>query len=249
MQEERSDRPNCQQIIPLNEPNTLEVFPETNRQESPGSNFGEVLKPTQNLQSTVPGVVQMDPDPSRIYEVTSLRTGTDLQARPILPSHAYLWFENGLSDLDFEDLEISNGTKMLNLADIASREDVGRWGERCVYEYLVEQAHQLPPGDIEIIWMNEKGNTIVPYDLEVRRRVSSQQNPVITYIEVKTTSSDQKDFFEVSVQELQFALVAKQAFHVYRVFNALNPERLRIRRLRNLASQLEKKNVKLCLVI
>ena len=249
MQEEISDRPNCQQIIPLNEPNTLEELPETNMQEAPGSDFGEVLKRTQNLQSTVPGVVQMDPDPSRVHEVTSLRTGTDLQARPILPSHAYLWFENGLSDLDFEDLEIINGTKMLNLADNASREDVGRWGERCVYEYLVEQAHQLPPGDIEIIWMNEKGNTIVPYDLEVRRRVSSQQNPVITYIEVKTTSSDQKAFFEVSVQELQFALVAKQAFHVYRVFNALNPERLRIRRLRNLASQLENKNVKLCFVI
>lgn len=249
MQEKRSDRPNCQQIIPLTEPNTLEVLPETNMQKAPGSDFVEVVKPSENVQSTLPGMVQINPDPSRVHEVVSLGTGSDLQARPILPSHAYLWFENGVSDLDFEELEFNNGTRMLNLADNASREDVGRWGERCVYEYLVEQAHQLPPGDVEIIWMNENGNTIVPYDLEVRRRVSSEQNPVITYIEVKTTSSDQKDFFEVSVQELQFALVAKQAFHVYRVFNALNPERLRIRRLRNLASQLESKNVKLCLVI
>ena len=103
--------------------------------------------------------------------------------------------------------------------------------------------------------MKENGNTAAPYDFEIRQRrlngveEDENTNTVITYVEVKTTSSDQKEFFEISVPELQFALAKQEALHLYRVFNAGKPDHLRIRRLRNLAAQLEMKNVKLWMVI
>ena len=71
---------------------------------------------------------------------------------------------------------------------------------------------------------------------------------MITFVEVKTTSSDQKEVFELSVPELSFAREKQNALHLYRVFNAGKPS-VRIRRLKNLAAQLERKTVKLCMVI
>lgn len=71
---------------------------------------------------------------------------------------------------------------------------------------------------------------------------------MITFVEVKTTSSDQKEVVELSVPELSFALENGNALHLYRVFNAGKPS-VRIRRLKNLAAQLERKTVKLCMVI
>lgn len=195
-------------------------------------------------ENSVSATVQINPQPLQI----SLPPG-DIQARSISSSNAYLWFDGGTQNLDFEDLSFPSDTKVLDripLADATSREDVGRWGEQCVYEFLLNQTKFLPPDvKVDIVWVNEKGNTTRPYDLEIR----GVEGEMITYVEVKTTTSDQKDIFEISVQELQFALKNQQAFHLYRVFNAGNPSFLRIRRLRNLAAHLEGKNVKLCLMI
>ena len=176
-------------------------------------------------------------------------------ARQISPSRAYLWFELGTSELDFEDLSFHGDMNILDripLAENPNKEDIGRWGEQCVFEFLRNQAQFVPPGEeVEIIWMNENENTTAPYDLEIRRRLTGKEDPntVVTYVEVKATSSDQNGVFEISVPELQFALAKKEALHLYRVFNAGNLNCLRIRRLQNLAAQLERKNVKLCVVI
>lgn len=250
-----NDRSNLEQVATPKPPKPTEILPETAVEDIPDSVLvGEVLDASVHPSYLCPGnenilqdVVQLNPDPSSV--VGSGSSG-ESQARQILPSHAYLWFEGGVPDLDFEDLEFKGDVKVLpDFVESSNREDIGRWGERCVYEYLLRQAQQLSPGVVEIVWMNEKGNTIVPYDLEIRRLVEGAEKPVVTYVEVKTTSSDQKDIFEISVNELQFALFTQQAFHLYRVYNAGNPGRLRIRRLQNLAFQLEKKNVKLCLVV
>jgi hypothetical protein len=46
----------------------------------------------------------------------------------------------------------------------------------------------------------------------------------VTYVEVKTTIAAHKHLFEVSVQELLFALHAGSSFHVYRVAGAFSAE-------------------------
>ena len=232
-----------------------EMIPETSLQDGPDSSLSEEVVEaslpqdclSHGVENAPQDMLLTNPDLSPVHGNVSINAGNEFQASQVLPSRAYLWFENGEADLDFEDLEFNGDMKVFSPVESSNREDVGRWGERCVYEYLRKQAQLLSPGEVEIVWINEKGNTIVPYDLEIRRRVPGSEKPVITYIEVKTTSSDQKDVFEISVQELQFAMAKQQAFHLYRV--TLIPDRLRIRRLKNLAYQLEKKNVKLCLVI
>ncbi|XP_022793492.1 uncharacterized protein LOC111332406 isoform X4 [Stylophora pistillata] len=165
------------------------------------------------------------------------------------------WFDRGPSDFDDEDLPINDKMKSLHgipLMKNPTNEEIGRWGEQYVFEFLREQARCEPSASVEIVWINEKGNTTAPYDIEIRRngvRGGDDRHPVLTYVEVKTTSFDKKDIFELSVQELQFALAHQDAFHLYRVFNAGKPDSVRIRRLQNLAEHIERKAVRLCLVI
>ena len=177
-------------------------------------------------------------------------------ARQTSPSRSNLWFDGGPSEVEFEDLQFNDNQRILEripLLDNPNKEDIGRWGEQCVFEFLQEQARGHSPGLVEIVWINENGNTTAPYDIEIRQHISgvkeSDKRTVVTFVEVKTTSSDQKDSFELSVPELQFALKHQVAFHLYRVFNAGKPDIVRIRRLQNLATHLEKKTVKLCMVI
>lgn len=168
---------------------------------------------------------------------------------------ARFWFDKGPYDFDDEDLPINDKMRTMHvppLMENPNREEIGRWGEEYVFEFLQEQVRCDLSGSVEIVWINEKGNTTAPYDIEIRRngvRGGDDRRPVLTYVEVKTTSSDQKDIFELSVQQLQFARAHQDAFHLYRVFNAGKPKNVRIRRLQNLAEDLERKAVKLCLVI
>ncbi|XP_068725664.1 uncharacterized protein [Montipora capricornis] len=253
--------PRLSEVVEASTPENMsngpnEMIPESSLQDGPDSSLSEEVVEANlpqdclsyGVENAPQDMLLTRPDLSPVHGNVSINAGNEFQASQVLPSRAYLFFENGETDLDFEDLEFNGGDmKVFSPVEGSNREDVGRWGERCVYEYLLKQAQLLSPGEVEIVWINEKGNTIVPYDLEIRRRVPGSEKPVITYIEVKTTSSDQKDVFEISVQELQFAMAKQQAFHLYRV--TLIPDRLRIRRLKNLAYQLEKNNVKLCLVI
>ena len=201
----------------------------------------------------------MEPPPPRLSSPVEMSTGTifgDVAKQTSL-SRSYLCFDRGPSEFDFEDLSFNGDMRILGgipLVDNPNREEIGRWGEQCVFEFLLDQARCDPSGAVEIVWINEKGNTTTPYDIEIRRHkcgVGGGDNltPVVTFVEVKTTSSDQKDVFELTVQELQFAWAHQEAFHLYRVFNAGKPGKVRIRRLQNLAVHLERKTIKLCVLI
>ena len=200
----------------------------------------------------------VEPPPPQVPipgEITFVTIPGD-EARLTSPSRSYVRFDGSPPEVDFEDLQFNGDQRILEripLVDNPNKEDIGRWGEQCVFEFLQEQARSFPPGSLEIIWVNENENTTTPYDIEIRRHNSgdkeSDKRTEVTFVEVKTTSSDQKDSFELSVPELQFALKHQVAFHLYRVFNAGKPDIVRIRRLQNLATHLEKKTVKLCMVI
>ena len=215
-----------------------DLFPKENENRQHNAKLVEPPPP----QVPLPGEMTFVTIPGEVAKQTS-------------PSRSYLWFDGGPSVVEFEDLQFNGDQRILEripLVGNPKKEDIGRWGEQCVFEFLQEQAQSHPPGSVEIVWINENGNTTAPYDIEIRQHTSgvkeSDRRTVVTFVEVKTTSSDQKDFFELSVPELQFAWEHQVAFHLYRVFNAGKTD-VRVRRLQNLAAHLEKKTVKLCMVI
>ena len=153
------------------------------------------------------------------------------------------------SDYKFEDLaldrrieipqEITQGRE----ANIES----GLQGELIIYSYFLQQKQSGLSKIREIRWKNSEDESYLPYDFEVD--VATNAGIVTDYVEVKSTLSDQKQVFEISAQQLKFAQVEKEHFHIYRVFNAGDLEHVRIVPIKNLSLRLDQKHVKLCMVI
>ena len=233
----------------------------SNEESEPKTNsFGGIVdSPPSEDEHSLHNSGQVEPQVPQtpIPEGACIAPSPESTVKQISPTRSYLWFDTGTTELDFADLSFNSDTKILDripLVDNPNKEEIGRWGERCVFEFLQNEAKRITTGAaVEIIWVNERGNTTAPYDIEIRRSLNGLENDencptVITFVEVKTTSSDQKEVFELSVPELSFAMEKRKALHLYRVFNAGKPS-VRICRLQNLAAQLERKTVKLCMVI
>lgn len=124
--------------------------------------------------------------------------------------------------------------------------EIGRCGESIVHYYL-ERERDENPSVTYVHWCNETEEQGLPYDFEVG--VETEEEKFTVYIEVKSTLSDTKEIFEISYPQVSFAQEKKNHFHVYRVFNANNPDLVRLVRIQNLADKINHKQVKLCLVI
>lgn len=124
--------------------------------------------------------------------------------------------------------------------------EIGRWGESIVHQYLEKEKDENPNVSF-IHWCNESEEQGLPYDFEVG--VVTEEEEFTVYIEVKSTLSDNKEIFEISYPQVNFAQEKKNRFHVYRVFNANNPDHVKLVRIQNLAEKINHKQVKLCLVI
>ena len=142
-------------------------------------------------------------------------------------------------ELEEVDLGTALGeTVLISLAQSANAEEIGRWGEECVYVLLrnIEKESQ-------VIWVNESGESMLPYDIIIK----AQDTEI--FIEVKTTSTSEKKVLEMSSQEIKYAFEKQESYHLYRVYNAGNPNNCRVARLRNLASSLDSKAVSLFILI
>jgi hypothetical protein len=131
--------------------------------------------------------------------------------------------------------------------------DVGRYGEELVFLYLLKQqelgllTHDSQPAqNVTVLWVNQSTESGLPFDIRVDFHLSSQQAPKSLFIEVKTTKTPDKGMFEISNNELRFAHQQRDAFHLYRVFNAGNPA-VRMLRLKNLSQYLDANQVRLYL--
>ena len=98
-------------------------------------------------------------------------------------------------------------------------QDLGRWGEAAVSWYL---SRRYP--DDRVVWVNREAETRLPYDIIIRRRPAStaaarggEPAEEALYVEVKTTGAVDKRAFELSLNELGFALGHPGAYHIYRV--------------------------------
>ncbi|RHW71677.1 hypothetical protein DPX39_070066700 [Trypanosoma brucei equiperdum] len=100
--------------------------------------------------------------------------------------------------------------------------------ERFVYEKLCNET----PTDVEVVWVNEHSELGVPYDILLLRRIVSSptkkrnigeltgKEDVLAFIEVKSTCTNTRRDFEMSLREVLFAARFGRAYKVYRVFRA-----------------------------
>lgn len=138
--------------------------------------------------------------------------------------------------------------KTLTLHEGAGDLEIGRWGEALVAEYLQGQKELGNISDYK--WANTEEETGSPYDFEVQIAGENDENDICkNYIEVKSTLANDKEVFEISIQQIKFANRKKSSYHIYRVFNAGNSERVRLIRITNLDMRLTNKQVKLCMLI
>ncbi|XP_042988341.1 protein NO VEIN-like isoform X4 [Carya illinoinensis] len=82
----------------------------------------------------------------------------------------------------------------------------GRLGERVAFKYIIGKA-----GETIVKWVNEDGETGLPYDITVGEENSKE------YIEVKATKSQTKDWFNISTREWQFAVDKGESFSIMHV--------------------------------
>jgi len=155
--------------------------------------------------------------------------------------------------------------------DHASSMAIGKIGEEIVFRYFhIFYKDSIKAGEIEIVWLNEEEETGQPYDLIVKHHPiqveevqpqkkkkkkkdqssgnKQQQHPDI-YIEVKTTVANEEKQFEISSQQLKFAIEHGPNFHLYRVSGLATQPEFRLRSLKNLANHMDKKAVKMYMVL
>lgn len=131
----------------------------------------------------------------------------------------------------------------LNNAGTMSNAEIGRWGEAVVFNYLL-----LTQTNAVVEWVNETQETLASYDIVVTKSENGFQSS--TFLEVKSTRFDDRNVFSLSFNELEFMMNhPRPKYDVYRVFNAGDPEKVRICILRNVFDLIRSKEITLCLAI
>ena len=92
---------------------------------------------------------------------------------------------------------------------------IGEWGEQLVRNYLEKFRHQADSNIASIEHSNSAYESGLPYDFIIHKNDGEK-----IYLEVKTTISDSKACFDISINQLVFAQEKGAAYHLYRVFCA-----------------------------
>ena len=163
-----------------------------------------------------------------------------------------MWIEHINDDAVYESVD--EGSELMPpaavpLSEQPDRHEVAVWGEKLVKLYLERLAKDPSSGVKSVIWMNEKQECGTPYDLVMEIDAADGETKSLEiFIEVKTTEYDDKDFFEISAQEFEFALAQQEKYHIYRVFNVGKCD-VKLKRLVNLAEKMRQKQVRLFLAV
>ena len=121
---------------------------------------------------------------------------------------------------------------------------VGRWGEALVYHHLV----RTRPG-WTITWLNEIEESAGFYDIRMDSPPDGPGPRRAVFVEVKTTRFADKNAFEVSPWEWDFACRPGVDFRIYRVYAAGDHARVRVTVVKNPAKRVREHAVSLCLAI
>lgn len=121
-----------------------------------------------------------------------------------------------------------------------TKKKIGHWGEKYTIEFLKNKYRKkIKKGIIketkdgfavysnkmkavQVFWMNKKEDKSEGYDIKVN------EDKRIMYIEVKSTKTDAKEFFEISRNQWEFAKQKRDKFHIYRVYNAGSKQEVKV---------------------
>eukprot|EP01053_Blabericola_migrator_P004979 Blabericola_migrator_1__4978@NODE_258_length_10736_cov_58_864373_g216_i0_p1_GENE_NODE_258_length_10736_cov_58_864373_g216_i0NODE_258_length_10736_cov_58_864373_g216_i0_p1_ORF_typecomplete_len2197_score344_77DUF3883/PF13020_6/3_5e22SWIM/PF04434_17/2_7e05HATPase_c_3/PF13589_6/0_00013Fur_reg_FbpB/PF13040_6/0_11Chorion_2/PF03964_15/0_85_NODE_258_length_10736_cov_58_864373_g216_i05866591 len=128
------------------------------------------------------------------------------------------------------------------------RKHTGRLGEQLTYASLMEEnRNKILNNEMEVQWINEHKEKGLPYDILVKTK---SEDGVIeeSYIEVKATGAGQKQMFEISHPEWQFAQLHGDHYSIYRLFN-VGRSKMTITRIRNPYAQWRSRRIGFMLCI
>ncbi len=115
---------------------------------------------------------------------------------------------------------------------LEDKQKIGRWGEGYAIKYLREQLVKKHPGAelqtiydgfniwqeermlVQVRWLNRVADTGTGHDIKVT------DDGREFYIEVKTTKTEGKEWFDVSRRQWEFAELHQDNFYIYRVLSA-----------------------------
>ena len=159
--------------------------------------------------------------------------------------------ESAYEDLSVDINEIVKEVKHLIVRINPENEsEVGKIGEMVVYHHLCNlYSEEIGSGDVEITWLNESEEASQPYDIKMSRIRDNPVKPEVFYIEVKATSTTEAKGFEISSQQLRFAFKQEEKFHLYRVYGVGRHTLPSIKRLQGLSTYLDRKTVKVYVVL
>lgn len=116
------------------------------------------------------------------------------------------------------------------------QEQTGRAGEAFVYQHLVNKH-----GATNVTWVNEAAETGAAFDIVVELQDGSKE-----FVEVKSTRSSDKDWFELSAREWEFAQKQGEKYTIVRVQLG---QKTRLLRLPNPVKMCHSKGLQLALML
>ncbi|KAJ7984929.1 hypothetical protein DPEC_G00359850 [Dallia pectoralis] len=142
---------------------------------------------------------------------------------------------------------------------------IGEWGEQLVFSFLCHWRDSQAPGAPSLVtWYNQHGESGKPCDFKLTFGLTQEEagaeeeedekqvkkkNKRDVFVEVKSTVKRNRAFIHLSANELDFALREKEGYHMFRVYNAGDSERVRLCRIQNLAQHLHTKDLELFLFV
>ena len=112
-----------------------------------------------------------------------------------------------------------------------------------MYHYLLAT---FPARENNVVeWLNADEETNCFYDI----KVTDIKTGLVTFVEVKSTRFDDKNAFEISPWEWDFATKPSVNYHIYRVYNAGDKSRVRMQIIRDPAKLVREHKVSMALVV
>ncbi|XP_041714657.1 uncharacterized protein wu:fj29h11 isoform X2 [Coregonus clupeaformis] len=201
--------------------------------------------------------------------VSSVFQGTS--QRPPLALDSPVWAKPQHPQALLEDLQLDcqRPSTVLFSDDQGDTVAIGEWGEQLVFSFLCHwRDSQAPGGPILVTWYNQHRESGQPYDFKLTFNLTQEgearegeagegeekekkQGMVVreVFVEVKSTVKKDKAFIHLSANELDLALRERERYHVFRVYNAGDSEKVRLCRIQNLAQHLHAKDLELFLFV
>ncbi|KAM9410935.1 uncharacterized protein ACWYII_025836 isoform 8-T9 [Salvelinus alpinus] len=191
--------------------------------------------------------------------------------RPPLALDSPVWAKPQHPQALLEDLQLDcqRPSTVLFSDDQRDTVAIGEWGEKLVFSFLCHwRDSQSPGGPSLVTWYNQCGESGQPYDFKLifnltqegesgegeekeENQEKKKRGLVVreVFVEVKSTVKKDRAFIHLSANELDFALREKERYHVFRVYNAGDSEKVRLCRIQNLAQHLHAKDLELFLFV